>query len=90
MRFVLWFLLYSRMSGARYEADSKLAVVPLTIDKLHGSAGGNCIPLSKHKTPFNEIPHPALAVMVSDRKEYAFRRMQSNKLFSNNKASTRP
>lgn len=78
------------MSGARYEADSKLAEVPLTIDKLHGSAGGNCIPLSKYKTPFNEIPHPALAVMASDRKEYAFRRMQSYKLFSNSKASTRP
>jgi hypothetical protein len=57
------------MLGARYEADSKLAEVPLTIDKLHGFAVGNCIPLSKHKTPFNEIPHPALAVMVSQHKE---------------------
>jgi len=78
------------MSGARYEADSKLAEVPLTIDKFHGFAGGNCMPLSKHKTPFNEIPHPALALMASDRKEYAFRRMQSYKLFSNSKPSTRP
>ena len=52
------------------------------MDKLHGFAGGNCIPLTKHKTPFNEIPRPALAVMASDRKEYAFRRMQSYKLFS--------
>jgi hypothetical protein len=78
------------MSGAQYEADSKLAEVPLIIDKLHGFAGGNCIPLSKHKTPFNEISHPAQAVMVSERKEYAFRRMQDYKQFSNSKASTRP
>jgi hypothetical protein len=77
------------MSGAGFEADSKLAGVLLTIDKLHGFAGGNCIPLSKYKTPSNGIPHPSLAVMASDRKEYAFRRTQSYKQFSNSKASTR-
>ena len=78
------------MSGTRYEADSKLAEVPLTIDKLDGFAGGNCVPLSKHKTPFNEIAPPPLAVMASDRKQYSFRCMQSYKLFSNSKPTTRP
>jgi len=42
------------------------------------------------KTPFNEIAYPALAVMAADRKLYAFRCMQSYKLFFKSKPSTRP